>query len=206
MNNEAVTEETMTEVLHFYLRDRGSVLASRRRGREAAEQLRELSEQQPSDLILDFKDVEAVTPPFLQELLDAVQSTISRGDHGRLVVVANLNDDVAETLALVLERRKQTLAFRRGNSVELLKPDNHLVETLREAQSLKRFTAGDLAERLEINTTAAHQRLQPLLAAGVVARDFGAPAKGRRSRVFRAVSRDAPRFARSARRRSVSVA
>jgi len=196
-----MTEGAMTEVLHFYLRDRGPVLASRRRGREAAQHLRELSEE-PSDLILDFKDVEAVTPPFLQELLDAVQSTINPGDRGRLVVAANLNDDVAETLALVLERRKQTLAFRRGTNVELLKPDQHLVETLREAQSLKHFTAGDLAERLEINTTAAHQRLQPLLAAGVVARDFGAAAKGRRSRVFRAVSRDMPRFSSSARSRA----
>ena len=183
----------MADVLHFYLRDRGSVLASRRRGREAAAHLRQLREE-PSDLILDFKDVEAVTPPFLQELLDAVQSSINQADRGRLVVAANLNDDVAETLALVLERRKQTLAFRRGTKVELLKPEQHLVETLREAQSLKRFTAGDLATRLDINPTAAHQRLQPLLAAGVVARDFGLTAKGRRSRVFRAASRDMPHF------------
>ena len=181
----------MPDVLHFYLSDHGSVLASRQRGRQTAGHLRDVAGD-PADLILDFKDVEAVTPPFLQELLDAVQSIIKLGD-GRLVVVANLNDDVAETLSLVLEQRKETLAFRRGGDVELLKPDQHLVETLREAQSLKRFTAGDLAARLDINPTAVHQRLQPLLAGGVVARDRDAPAtRGRRSRVFRAVSRSSP--------------
>jgi hypothetical protein len=197
----------MPDALHVYLRDQGTILASRRRGRFAADHLRGLADD-PADLILDFVDVEAATPPFLMEVLDAVHAIISRDpDQGRLVVVANLNDDLAETIGLVLERRKETLAYRRGNQVELLKSAPHLAQTLREAQSLKRFTVNELAERLEIKPTAVHQRLQPLLASGAVARDLQGDEQDQRAHVFRAVNKDIPALrasGRSPRRLAVS--
>lgn len=181
----------MGENLHFRLRDHGAVLASRRRGRDVAQHLRELGGE-PSDVILDFQGVEASTPPFLQELLDAVQAIIGRDpDWGRLVIAANLNDDIAETLALVLERRKATLAYRVGDQVELLQAAPHLAETLREAQKLKSFTVNDLAEQLDLKPTAVHQRLKALLASGAVAREDGEARHGRGHR-FRAVTGVAP--------------
>lgn len=188
----------MTDNLHFRLCDHGAVLASRRRGREVAEHLRELADDQV-DVILDFDGVEASTPPFLQELLDAVQGVIGRDpDWGRLVVAANLNEDIAETLALVLERRKTTLAYRVGDQVELLKAAPHLAETLREAQKLRSFTVNDLAEQLDLKPTAVHQRLRALLASGAVAREDGEAHHGRGHR-YRAATSEAPALELAAR-------
>lgn len=166
----------MGETLHFYLRDHGAVLANRRRGREVAGHLRELAESR-QDMVLDFEEVDAVTPPFVQELLDAVQSAVR--DDGRLVVAANMNEDVEETLAWVLERRKATLAHRRGKQVELLNEvAPHLGELLREAQALRRpFTVAELADQLGIGENTLNGRLKPLLEFGAAARerDAGAP-------------------------------
>ena len=160
----------MSETLHFYLCDYGPVLANRRRGRQVAERLRELSDQH-HDVILDFRDVEAVTPPFIQELLGAVQS-VANGRDASLVLATNMNEDIAETMALVLERRKQTLAYQRGDTVELLNEQApHLAEILREAQQLQRFTVTELAERLKIKPNTLHGRLKRLLESGAVARE-----------------------------------
>ena len=93
----------MPETLHFYLRDHGPCAGQSQawaRGRRPAPELFD----DRGDVILDFDDVDAVTPPFVQELLDAVQSVVR--DDGSAVVTANMNEDVAETLAMVLERRK----------------------------------------------------------------------------------------------------
>jgi DNA-binding MarR family transcriptional regulator len=181
----------MTDTLHFYLRNHGPVLANRRRGREVAERLRELAANR-RDVILDFEDVDAVTPPFIQELLDAVQSLI-RAD-GRLVIAANMNEDAAETFTMVLERRKATLAYRQGDDVELLNEvAPHLGELLREAQELQKgFTVTELAEKLGIAPNTLHGRLRPLLESGAAARerDRGAE-RGVRHR-YRVVSSDEP--------------
>jgi DNA-binding transcriptional ArsR family regulator len=177
----------MAETLHFYLRDHGPVLANRRRGREVADTLRDLSDDR-GDVILDFDDVDVVTPPFVQELLDAVLSVI-RND-GRLVVTANMNEDVAETLAMVLERRKATLAYNSGNQVQLLNElAPHLGELLREAQRLRRpFTVTELAEKIGVPPNTLHGRLKPLLESGAAARERDAEApRGVRHR-YRVVS------------------
>lgn len=165
----------MGETLHFYLRDHGVVLANRRRGREVAGHLRELAESR-QDIVLDFDEVDAVTPPFVQELLDAVQSAVR--DDGRLVVAANMNDDVEETLSFVLERRKATLAHRRGEEVELINEvAPHLGDLLREAQGLRRpFTVSELAEQLGVPENTLNGRLKPLLAFGAAARERDADA------------------------------
>jgi DNA-binding transcriptional ArsR family regulator len=181
----------MSETLHFYLHDHGPVLANRGRGREVAERLRVLSEER-HDLILDFEGVEAVTPPFIQELLGAIQFVGAR-QGGRLVLATNMNEDVAETFVLVLERRKQTLAYRRGDTVELLNElAPHLAEILREAQRLRRFTVTELAEQLDVKPNTLHGRLRPLLESGAIARERDADAqRGIRHR-YRVVSTDEP--------------
>src|SRR5438045_2011572 len=89
--------------LHIYLRDSGAILSTRERGRRAAEQLRALTEE-PGDIILDFAGVEAATPPFLQEVIDAAHSVIlkERETTGRILVGVNMNDDLAGTMTFVL--------------------------------------------------------------------------------------------------------
>lgn len=143
-------------------------------------------------MILDFEDVEAVTPPFVQELFATLHAILQHD--GRLVVLAQMNEDVAETIGLVLEKRKQTLAYRTGDKVELLNElAPHLGEVLREAQSLKKpFTVTELAERLGVATNTLHGRLKPLLESGAVARERDETAeRGVRHR-YRVVGKDAP--------------
>lgn len=157
--------------LHVYLRDEGPLLATRDRGRELADRLRILTEE-PGDIILDFEGVEAATPPFLQEVIDALHDVIYRAsDTGRIVFAANLNDDLAETMAFVLNRRKTALLYRSGKMLELLGESAHLAETLAQAQKLKSFTAPELAERLDIRPSTANKRLEKLLEAGAVRRE-----------------------------------
>ena len=170
--------------------DHGKVLATRASGREAADHLRAVAET-PGDLIVDFSSVEVVTPPFLQELVEAVYDAIQRQqDRGRIVVAVNMNDDVLETLSFVLGRRKSAIPHRRGNEVELLEAAPHLVETLREAQQLRSFTAPQLAERLQINDDAATHRLKKLLEIGAVARQRDPDATQGVRHVYRAATSD----------------
>jgi DNA-binding MarR family transcriptional regulator len=192
------------DVLHYHLRDLGTVLANRRRGREAADRLRDLA-QGGQDIVLDFEGVEAVTPPFVQELLDAMQAVLAGDrDSGRLAIVANPNEDVIETFSLVLERRKKTLAYRIGDRTELLyETAPHLLELLREAQKLRTFTASDLADRLDVRPNTVHQRLKPLLESGAIGRERDREAKRGVRHVYRAVGPDQPPPEAAADRESV---
>jgi hypothetical protein len=181
--------------LHVYLRDHGPILSTRARGKRAAEQLRTLADD-PGDVILDFKDVEAATPPFLHELIDAVHSVIVRDrDTGRIVLAANMNDDIAETATFVLNRRKTALPYKTGKQVELLGEAPHLAETLRHALKLRSFTAPELAEQLEIQSGTANKRLEKLLEAGAVSRERDLTAKRGIRHIYHAVS---PELAKAA--------
>lgn len=177
------TQDTTT--LHVYLADHGQVLATRSHGREVADHLRAVSDR-PGDIIVDFSDVEAATPPFLQELVDAMQSIILRApDSGRIVLIAHMNEDVEETLGYVMGRKKRAVAYSRGDTIELIEAKPHLVETLREALTLRSFTAPDLAKKLSIAHDTATQRLRRLLEAGAVVREQDPEAKQGIRHVYR---------------------
>jgi hypothetical protein len=158
--------------VHFALADHGRVLATRNAGRKVAAHLAELIEGQPS-IVLNFHDVEAVTPPFLDELLRVVRAELAAKREGRVIVVTNLDDDVRETLQLLLDRHRLSLAELRGGRVELLTSVPYLAETLQAAQDLgtEYFTAPQLAERLALKLPNANQRLGQLVQAGAIARE-----------------------------------
>jgi predicted transcriptional regulator len=179
--------------LYFYLRDDGAVLASRRRGRMTSDRLRAIAAEH-QDIVLDFAGVEALTPPFAQELFDAIHTIIGPGlDSGRLVVIVNANEDVLDTLKLVLESRSGTMAFRVGDQVELLSDSApHLIELLEQAQKLRRFTAAELADSLDVALNTVHGRLKPLLESGVVGRERDPEASRGVRHVYRVVTVDDP--------------
>jgi len=158
--------------VHIYMRDEGRFLATREAGRRAAGSFRRVAGMQ-GDIILDFNGVEAATPPFLQELWNEVGSLIlATHGAGRIVLAANLNEDLAETLTYVAARAKRGIPYVHGRKLDLLgaeRPD--LVRTLQEAQRLKPFfTAPELAEKLEIQPDTATQRLKRLLERGAAER------------------------------------
>lgn len=156
---------------HFHLADYGPVLGTRQRGGEVAAHLRSLAGGDDRDAVLDFAAVEVLSPIFAQELLAAVTDLLARSQGRRLVIASNLNEDVGDALLLVLERRGGTLAYQRGDEVELLADRPHLQETLREAQRLGEFTVQRLSESLGVKNAAVSQRLKALQAAGAVARE-----------------------------------
>jgi hypothetical protein len=188
VNADKRVVQIAAHTIHFYLVDHGAVLATRPRGKETADHLRALAAE-PGDLILDFRDVEVASAPFLQELVNGVQSVIAAAsDTGRIVLIANMNEDVAETLAYVVARKKLMLPYRQGDQVELLEANQQFADTLREAQRLRSFTAPQLANRLHIKPDAATQRLRKLLATGSVVREPDATAKQGLRHLYRAAT------------------
>lgn len=175
--------------LHIHMRDHGVILATRPRGREAADQVRELAAT-PGDLIMDFAGVEVASAPFLQEIVDEAHAVVLRAakEDGRIVLLANMNEDVSETLRFVAAKRKLSLAYIDDGKIDLLDGKRHLVETLAKAQQLKSFTAPQLAKELDIADDTATQRLKRLMETGSVAREADpATARGVRH-LYRAAS------------------
>lgn len=118
---------------------------------------------------MDFKGVEVASSPVLDEIARALRAAIA--DYpDRFVVLANLNEDVRDTMLLVLEARDMSLTTLRNDTLELLGGREHLEQTLAEAQALGTFTAAELAERLKVKLPNLHHRLNELQAAGAVAR------------------------------------
>lgn len=159
------------DVLHIHMRDGGRFLSTREAGQKMVRDFVRLT-RAPGDVILDFKGVEAITPPYLQELFDAITALIvaSRGN-GRIVFASNLNEDVAETMAYVASHAKRGVVFLRNDELDLIEDRPQLAETLHEAQQLKPFfTAPELAKRLKIKPDAATQRLKRLVDLGAAER------------------------------------
>lgn len=158
--------------VQFALAAHGRVLATRNAGRKVAPHLSDAIEQHAA-VVVSFADIEAVTPPFLDELLRAVRAVLSAERDGRVIAVTRLDDDLRETLQVVLERNKMSLAELREGRLELLTAVPHLAETLDAAQELgtEYFTAPQLADRLELKLPNVNQRLTQLVQAGALARE-----------------------------------
>ncbi len=165
-------------VLHIYMRDYGAFLSTRQAGKKAADEFRRLTRAE-GDVILDFDGVEAATPPFLQEVLDAVTAlTIANEDTGRIVLAAHLNDDLTETLRYVAHHAKRSVAYVHGGKLDLFRERPQLAKTLQEAQRLRPFfTAPELAKGLNIKAPAATKRLRALVALGAAERQLDPTAR-----------------------------
>jgi hypothetical protein len=153
----------------YALSKHGAVLATRELGRRVGRELQDALTGAPG-LVLSFAGVEVASPPFLDELLSSVHAVLYGGEADKLLVVDAMNDDVKESLQMVVERRKLAIATLEDRQIKLLGGSRQLRETLREAQSMGEFSAPELAERLEIKLPALHQRLQALLETGAVGR------------------------------------
>lgn len=163
---------------------RGRVLGTRKLGTELADEIRARAAKSKHPLLVDFKNIAVASSPVLDEIARAVRAVIL--DYpDRFVVLAHLNEDVHETMLLVLQSRDMSLATIEGETLELLGGRAHLDETLAAAQSLEgTFTASELAKRLEVKLPNLHHRLKELQAAGAVARVASVPGESRRATKF----------------------
>jgi hypothetical protein len=161
-------------VTRYDLVRHGRVLATRAKGREAG---REAAEQLTSSdgLLLSFWGVDVASLPFLDDVVRQLRAVLLGGD--KLLLVTGYNEDVKESIEIVLGRQKMTLAALEGEQISLLGGSTHLAETLREAQELREFTAPKLAERLQMKLPAVHARLNALAESGAIAREDDPTAK-----------------------------
>jgi DNA-binding MarR family transcriptional regulator len=158
--------------VNFILCNFSNILATRQQGEAARELLRERIEE-GGHLILNFGGVDAVAPPFLDELLEEVYATLRRHrDAGILVTVVGANEDDRDTIRMVVEmERWPGLAYLNGETVDFLSESPQLAETLQAAWRLGgTFTAPQLAQVLDLKLPAMNHRLTQLAAAGAVAR------------------------------------
>ncbi len=146
----------------------GRVLATRSAGREVGRQAAGLLANS-NGLLLSFWGVDVASPPFLAEIITALRGVLMASED-RWLLLTGMNDDVKESLELVLHRQKMTLGALEDDKIELLGGSTQLAETLSEAQRMGTFTAPDLAERLKLKLPALHQRLNALREAGVLSR------------------------------------
>jgi DNA-binding MarR family transcriptional regulator len=172
---------SMTPVT-YPLRNYGLVLATRELGADVAEHLR-ANTLKSGGVIVDFCDIRVASSPFLDELACVLRAMIADTPR-RFVLLANLNEDLADTLELVLQRRDIVLTVVRDGKLETVGGTRQLDETLAEADVLGTFTAADLAERLELKLPNLHQRLAQLTAAGALVRSEDPSAKRGRRLLF----------------------
>jgi DNA-binding MarR family transcriptional regulator len=165
------------------MRRHGRALGTRALGEKIAQEIRDATHETPA-LILDFSDVRVASSPFLDEVVCAMRAAIADRPQ-RFVLLANLNEDVADTIALVLERREASLTTLEDDKLEVLGGRPHLQETLNAAQTLGTFTAVELAERLEQKLPNLHQRLAQLQAAGTLTRSDDPDARRGRRLLFK---------------------
>jgi len=168
----------------------GRVLATRPVGREVGRAVAERLAESPG-LLVSFYGVDVASPSFLVEVIGALHAVLSSTED-RMLLLTGMNEDVKESVELVLERLKMILGYLDNEQIELLGGSKQLAETLREAQELGSFTVPQLAERLELKLPALHQRLNQLLEAGVLSREDDPTAtRGKRGKYAAPRSEDA---------------
>jgi hypothetical protein len=159
----------------------GRVLATRPAGQEVGQAAaRRLASS--DGLLLSFWEVDVATPPFLDEVVRALRAVLLAPET-KWLLVTGCNEDVKESLEMVLTRQRLPLAALDDGRIELLGGSKHLSETLDEARRMGTSTAPELAERLKLKLPALHQRLNALVEAGAIMREDDPTAtRGKRNR------------------------
>ena len=84
-----------------------------------------------------------------------------------------------------MERRKLIVTHATSQGVEMVGAAEHVQATFEAAQRKGKFRTAELAAELGISVPALNNRLKPLLAAGVLARQPSIPRAGGREYAYR---------------------
>jgi DNA-binding transcriptional ArsR family regulator len=176
--------------MDFSIGDIGRFLATREKGREVRVSVENSLARLEAgeELLLNFARVDAVTVSFADELVGKLASDRAAGqysDHG--MAVCEVNEDVRETLDVVLRRRRLALAsLEQGGRLTILgEAEAWLDATVEEALRLRSFRAADLAEALGMTPSAVNNRLRAALATGAITRDRIVPDRGGKEFVYK---------------------
>jgi DNA-binding transcriptional ArsR family regulator len=155
-----------------------AVLSTRERGREAADRLQDALQE--DSVVISFAGVEVATPSFLDEVLTRLHAAIQTNEQ-TIAIVTDMNEDVRESVELVLAHRGMMLGVLEDGHIRLLGGKRHLQQTMAEAEKLGTFRATELAEALKLKLPNLHQRLKVLREAGAIGRETDETAqRGRR--------------------------
>ena len=165
----------------------GAFLATRDRGREVRSDIETVIRGSGSGeyIVLDFDGIQEITVSFGDECVAKLLVDRSADENADWsLALANLNDEVLETLGLVLGRRKLAAAVIGPAGLGLVGDNGWLGLTLDVAAAMGIFRANDLAERLGLTAQAANNRLRQLVATGAVRRERVVPDGGGKEFVY----------------------
>jgi hypothetical protein len=178
----------------------GPVLGGREDGQDVRRRILELLQSASPDAVLriDFSKVQMLDFSAADELLASLLARTTSGELGRRrFYLSGVDEGVREGIVAVLTLRKRVcLEMTESGHVRVLGPlSPPHQETLRFAIERGSVTAADVAERFwtEPNMTAATNRLNALVAAGLLLRDVeqGGP-RGARNRYASFINPQAP--------------
>jgi len=143
-----------------------------------------------SSVIVDAKGVEVFDYSFANELFGKSLLSIPSEYPGRFLVVENLTAYTRENLIKALESLGIAMIERKNKTFDLIgKTHAAYVETFKTISKSKTpVTANAMSEKLDINITAANERLSKLVSFGLIRRDKARSAAGREQYVYSTVS------------------
>lgn len=170
----------------------GKQLWTRDRARTIRAELNKLldSVDEGSSVIIDAAGVEVFDYSFANELFGKSLLSIPSEYPGRFLVVENLTAYTRENLIKALESLGIAMIERKKKSLDLIgKTHAAYVETFKTISKSKApVTANAMSETLDINITAANERLSKLVSLGLIRRDKATSVAGREQYVYSTVS------------------
>lgn len=132
-------------------------------------------------VVFDLKDVQVFDFSFANELFGKTLFSLPVEFPGRFVLFEHLTPYTHENLINALESMKLMAISRKGGVYGLIgKAHPADVETFNAVSQLRRpSTAASLADMFQVNLTAMHERLNKLVASGVMRREASTSTAGR---------------------------
>lgn len=141
-----------------------------------------LAEIGPGEVaVVDLKGVETFDFSFANEFFGKTALSLSKEHPERFLVVENLTEYTRENLNETLEGLKTAMIERRDGELAILgKIHPAYLETFSlVAGAGDSITAGEVSEKMQINITAANERLTKLVGMGLIRREKGTSDTGR---------------------------
>ena len=142
-------------------------------------------------VIVDLEGVEAFDFSFANEFFGKTVLSLSKEHPERFLVVENLTEYTRENLEETMEGLKTAILERRNGNLGVLgKVHPAYQETFGLiAGTQEAVTAGHVSEKMQINTTAANERLAKLAAMGLIRREKGTSESGRELFLYSTIER-----------------
>ena len=132
-------------------------------------------------VVVDLNGVEAFDFSFANEFFGKTVLSLPKEHPERFLVVENLTEYIRENLEETMEGLKTAVLERKGRELVLLgKIHPAYQETFRLISGTQEsVTAGEVSEKMQINVTAANERLAKLAGMGLIRREKGTSESGR---------------------------